>query len=46
MSKYITPWSDGCNCSDKLCATDVVSITAVSLRKFGIEQEVMKILQS
>lgn len=49
MSKYITPWTDGCNCSDKLCAPDTVFITAVSLHKFGTEQEVMevmKILQS
>lgn len=46
MSEYITPWSDGCNCSDKSCAPDMVFITAVSLHKFGIGQEVMKILQN
>lgn len=46
MSKHITPWSDGCNCSNKLCAPDMIFITAVSMHKFGIEQEVMNILQS
>lgn len=46
VSKYITPWNDGCNCSEKLCAPDMVFITAVSLHEFEIEQELIKTLQS